>query len=269
MKTLAILQARISSTRLPGKVLLPILGKPMLLRQIERLKRGSGYDELIVATSDDPSDDGLATICENYGIECFRGSLNNLLDRIVRAARPYRPEAVVRLTGDCPLADHVLIDQVINYFYVGNYDYFSNCNPPTFPDGLDVEVIRFSCLEQAHRETRLPSNHERFPAWIYYHPAWIYYHPEKFRVGNFVNELDLSHLRWTVDEPEDLEFVRSVYEKLYPTKPNFTTADILDLVTKCPDLQAINSGFERNEGLKKSLEVEADCLNRVNDVNTL
>ena len=220
IKTLAILQARVSSSRLPGKVLLPILGEPMLLRQIERLNRCSGLDKLIVATSTDPTDDSLELECEKRGVECFRGSLNDVLDRFIQAANPYDPETVVRLTGDCPLADPALIDEVIKYFYEGNYYYVSNCDPPTFPDGLDVEVMRFSSLEAAHREAVLPSDREHVT-------PFIRSHPERFRLGNYACDTNRSHLRWTVDEPEDFEFVRSIYEKLYPAKPDFGTDDIL------------------------------------------
>jgi len=253
MKTLAILQARVSSSRLPGKVFLPILGAPMLFRQIERLNRCSGLDKLIVATSVDPSDDLLAGECKNREVECFRGSLDDVLDRFIQAAKPLDPQAVVRLTGDCPLADPVLIDEVIKYFYEGNYDYVSNCDPPTFPDGLDVEVMRFSVLEAAHREAGLPSHREHVT-------PFVRSHPERFRLGNFASDIDRSNLRWTVDEPEDFEFVRSVYEMLYPNKPDFKTDDILKLLEKYSSLQSINSKFERNEGIKKSLSSDAEFL---------
>jgi spore coat polysaccharide biosynthesis protein SpsF (cytidylyltransferase family) len=251
MKTLGLLQARFSSLRLPGKVLMPILGQPMLFRQIERLKRCSGLDKLIVATSTDQTDDALERACEHRGVDCFRGSLDDVLGRFVQAATHYRPENVVRLTGDCPLADPALIDEVINYFYEGNYDYVSNCNPPTFPDGLDVEVIKFSCLETAHREAVLPSHREHVT-------PFIRSNPERFRLGNYACDTDLSHLRWTVDELEDFELVRSIYVKLYPGKSNFSTEDVLDLIEKHPDLQSNNSKFERNEGLKKSLLADAE-----------
>ena len=251
MKVLAILQARVSSSRLPGKVLMPVLGQPMLFRQIERVNRCKELEQLVVATSVDLSDDPLASECAARGIACSRGSLNDVLDRFIHSALPYQPETIVRLTGDCPLADPALIDEVIRYFHTGDYDYVSNCMPPTFPDGLDVEVMRFACLEQANREAVLPSEREHVT-------PYLHAHPERLRLGNYISPVDRSGLRWTVDEPEDFEFVRFVYEKLYPMKPDFTTDDILNLLERYPDLRSINSMFERNEGLKKSLQADVE-----------
>lgn len=252
---LAVLQARMSSSRLPDKVLQPILGKPMLLRQIERTSRSCEIDRLVVATSTDASDDPLAVVCQEAGIDCFRGALADVLDRFVQAARPHQPALVVRLTGDCPLADPALIDQVIRFFDDGDYDYASNRTPPSFPDGLDVEVVRFTCLEQAAREAVLPSHREHVT-------PFLRAHPERYRLGNVTQAVDLSHLRWTVDEPEDLEFVRLVYERLYPAKPDFTTENILNLIEREPEIQAINSRFARNEGSRKSLQADAEFLAR-------
>lgn len=232
---------------------MPILGQPMLFRQIERLSRCEELGRLVVATSVDPSDDSLASECAARGIACYRGSLNDVLDRFIKSAMPYQPETIVRLTGDCPLADPALIDEVIRYFHAGGYDYVSNCVPPTFPDGLDVEVMRFACLEAAGREAALPSEREHVT-------TFLHAHPERFHLGNYIAPVDRSGLRWTVDEPEDFEFVRTVYEKLYPVKPDFTTDDILDLLRRCPELRSINSTFERNEGLQKSLQGDSEIL---------
>lgn len=257
--TLAILQARTSSSRLPRKVLLPILEQPMLFRHIERLNRCTTINQLVVATSIDPSDDALAAACEERGIRYFRGSLNDVLDRFVQAARCYVPEAVVRLTGDCPLADPAVIDNVIRFFWAGNYDYASNCLPPTFPDGLDVEVMRFSCLEEAAREATLPSHREHVT-------PFLRAYPERYRLGNYINPTDLSHLRWTVDEPEDFDFVSRIYERLYPKRPHFSMDDILKLIEDEPGLREINSRFKRNEGSKKSLAADAEFLEVKNNV---
>lgn len=252
-KCLAILQARVSSTRLPGKVLMPVVGEPMLYRQIERLRRCRGFDRLVVATSTDASDDSLASACRTWGVDCHRGSLGDVLDRFVDAARPYRPDSVVRLTGDCPLADPEVIDSVIRYFSEGGYDYASNIDPPTFPDGLDVEVMRFSCLEQAHSEAELPSEREHVTPFVRTNEG-------RFRIGRYVGGVDLSHLRWTVDEPQDLAFVRAVYERLFPTRPDFTTADVLALLASESGLASMNSSIDRNQGLKKSLSHDAEYL---------
>lgn len=243
---LAILQARVSSTRLPGKVLKPILGKPMLLLQIERVRRAKGLDKLLVATSTDPSDDAIEALCRKNSIGCSRGSLRDVLDRFYRAALPFRPEHVVRLTGDCPLADPEVIDRVIEAHLNGSFDYTSNALEPTYPDGLDVEIVRFAILEQAWKETTLPSHREHVT-------LYVYQHPELFRTANVRSDQDLSALRWTVDEPADLEVVKSIYEGLYPKNPAFTIRDILSFLDSHADLKVLNTAYRRNEGLAKSL----------------
>lgn len=244
---LAILQARFSSSRLPGKVLNPILGKPMLARQIERVLQSKIINQLVVATSTDPSDDALENLCRQINIPCFRGSLNDVLDRFYQTAKIWQPHHIVRLTGDCPLIDPEIIDAVIDCYLTGGYDYAANTVPPTFPDGLDVEVFSFSILEQAWKEAILPSQREHVT-------PFIHQQPERFRSGHYRNAEDLSHLRWTVDEPEDFDLVTRIYESLYSVNPEFRMMDVLALLQERPDLAAINQKFERNEGLKKSLD---------------
>jgi spore coat polysaccharide biosynthesis protein SpsF (cytidylyltransferase family) len=234
---------------------MPILGEPMLFRQIERLERSREIDQLIVATSTDASDDEVVQACAERDVACHRGSLDDVLKRYVQAAEPYAPGIVVRLTGDCPLADPHIIDEVIRFFRAGDYDYASNCMPPTFPDGLDVEVMRFSCLQDAEQEAVLPSHREHVT-------PFLRAYPDRFRAGNYVSSEDRSTMRWTVDELEDFEFVRNVYEKLYPTKLDFTTWDILDLLGRQPELQAMNSGFKRNNGKKNSLKADIEFISR-------
>ena len=243
---LAIVQARLSSTRLPGKVLMPILGRPMLWRQLERVKLAKSIDHLIVATSDQPEDRQLVSMCREFGVECYCGSLDDVLDRFYRAASHYEADHIVRLTGDCPVADPQVIDAVIEYYRSGNCDYGSNGNPFTFPDGLNVEVMSFDCLEHAWREAKLPSQREHVT-------PFIWQQPERFKLANFIHDPDLSHLRWTVDEPEDFEFITKVYEALYPDNPTFTMANILRFLEVRPELSDLNAGFERNEGFEKSL----------------
>lgn len=243
---LAILQARVSSSRLPGKVLKPILGKPMLVHQIERVLQSQRIDQLIVATSADKSDDDLENMCRQINIPYFRGSLNDVLDRFYQAAKIWQPQHVVRLTGDCPLIDPEIIDAMIDYYLAGGYDYASNAVQSTFPDGLDVEIFRFFNLETVWKEASLPSQREHVT-------PFIHQQPERFRIGQYRNTEDLSHLRWTVDEPEDFALVTRIYEALYPINPEFRMTDVLELLQQRPDLAAINQKFERNEGLKKSL----------------
>ncbi len=255
---LAVLQARMSSSRFPGKVLRPLLGEPMLFRQIERVRRAGSIDELVVATSSDASDQPLADACAARGITATRGSLNDVLERFLTAARPFAPEAVVRLTGDCPLADPAVIDAVVARVRAGACDYASNVEPATYPDGLDVEVVRMSALERAHRDARLPSEREHVT-------PYVRSHPEIFPRANVAHAVDLSHLRWTVDEPADLAFVEEIYRRLYPANPAFGMADILELLDRDPKLADINAGFERNAGMAKSLAEDQDFIRRTGD----
>jgi len=250
---LAILQARVSSSRLPGKVLEGILGKPMIERQIERVRRARRIERFVLATSTDSRDDSLAELGERIAVDCFRGSLDDVLDRFYQAARVYGAAHVVRLTGDCPLADPELIDKVIDFHVAGNFDYTSNTLKPSFPDGLDVEVLRFSALAHAWREADLPSEREHVT-------SFIYKHPERFQLGSYAGPEDLSHLRWTVDERKDLEFVRRVYEALYPGKPDFGIQDVLKLLASHPELTKINCTIERNAGYRKSVLGDARYL---------
>jgi spore coat polysaccharide biosynthesis protein SpsF len=252
---LAILQARFTSTRLPGKVLKPILGKPILWHQIERIQRATLIDNLILGTSTDNTDDAIEILCNNSRLPCFRGSLNDVLDRFYQAAKPVDPDHIVRLTGDCPLADPQLIDQVIAFHLQGNYDYTSNTIEPTFPDGLDVEVLRFACLEQAWREARLPSQREHVTPFIHQQPF-------RFKIGSFRNTNDLSYLRWTVDEPLDFDLISRIYEKLYPANPEFNMQDILALLELNPELTTLNTQYHRNEGYQKSLAQDAEFLDK-------
>lgn len=221
---LGILQARMSSTRLPGKVLEPVLGQPMIARQVERLRRCRRIDRLVVATSSRPDDDVLARTCDAIGLPVFRGSLDDVLDRFHGALAAFGPaETVVRMTADCPLADWALIDRVIGAHLDTAVDYTSNTPAVrTFPHGLDVEVMRAPVLETAWREARDPYEREHVT-------PFIYRRPERFSLGYVSDAPSLAHLRWTVDTPDDLAFVRHVYETLYPRNPAFTSADIAAL----------------------------------------
>lgn len=246
---LCLLQARVSSTRLPRKVLEPVLGVPMIQRQIERISRSTMISQLVVATSVDQSDDPLVELCATIGVECCRGSLDDVLDRFYRCALHWSPEHIVRLTGDCPLCDPELIDEVVRKHVQGGYDYTSNITPPTYPDGLDVEVMTFATLEAVAREARRGSEREHVTLYIHNEPT-------RFRRGSVAGALDLSDQRWTVDEPADLQFVRAVYETLYPDNPDFGMNDVLDLLDRETGMGSINDGFARNEGLERSLREE-------------
>lgn len=246
---LGILQARISSTRLPGKVLLPVMGVPMLLRQWERLMRSKKIDQWVLATSSDPSDDALEAFCQKNGIKCYRGHLQDVLDRFYQAALPYQPDQVVRITGDCPLIDPALIDKIAEFHIEGGFDYSSNTLQTTYPDGLDVEMFRASCLKEAWNKAQLPSQREHVT-------PYIYQHPEHFRIGQYTGDVDLSHLRWTVDEPEDLQLVTKIYEDLYPVKKDFSTEDVLNYLEKNPGLSLVNSKHGRNASYWRAVAEE-------------
>jgi spore coat polysaccharide biosynthesis protein SpsF len=243
---LGILQARVSSSRLPGKVLLPILGAPMLERQLERLDHCKRLDRLIVATSDHESDDPIERLCRNRGIYCYRGSLDDVLDRFYQAAQTFKPQHIVRLTGDCPLADPALIDEVIERHLNGLFDYTSNCLEPTYPDGLDVEVVRYECLERAWKESSLPSQREHVTPFIHGQPS-------RFAICSVKSDRDMSTLRWTVDEPADFELVTSIYENLYPAFGLFTTVQIVEFLKNRSEMNDWNTQHKRNEGYQKSL----------------
>jgi spore coat polysaccharide biosynthesis protein SpsF len=243
---LAVLQARFSSSRLPGKVLRPIFGVPLILLQIERILRCREIDHLVLATSLDPSDDQIEQVCKEHSIDCFRGSLDDVLDRYYRVAEKFPTTHVVRLTGDCPLTDPEVVDRVIRHHLDGGFDYTSNVTEPTFPDGLDVEIMQLSALKKAWAEARLASQREHVT-------LFINRQPDLFKIGVVKNDTDLSYLRWTVDEPLDFELVKNIYESLYLTNSCFATADILKLLEANPELKTMNTGYIRNEGLLKSL----------------
>jgi spore coat polysaccharide biosynthesis protein SpsF len=239
MKTVAIIQARMTSTRLPGKVLAEVAGKPMLYLVVSRAQHTRTLDLTVVATSDRPTDDVLAKFCSEAKISCFRGSEDDVLDRYYQAAKQFKADVIVRLTADCPLLDPVVIDRVVHVFESGSYDYVSNTIRPTYPDGLDTEVFLYRALERAWRGARLKSEREHVTPYIWRQPTL-------FRLFNVEHAEDLSSLRWTVDEPQDLEFVRAVYS--YFGSSSFGMIEILDLLRERPELSRINAGIKRNEG---------------------
>lgn len=213
-----------TSSRLPGKVMAPVLGQPMIGRQLERLGRSARIGRIVVATSLDASDDPLAGYVEGLGHLVFRGSLGDVLGRF-GGAMALVPDAdtVVRLTADCPLADWTVIDATIDRRVEAGADYASNTPAArTYPHGLDVEVMTRAALEQACREAAEPYEREHVT-------PFIYRRPDRFRLAYLSQPVSLAHLRWTVDLPEDLAFVRDVYEHLYPGKPDFTTDDVVAL----------------------------------------
>ena len=253
--TAAILQARMSSSRLPNKVLLPILGRPMLARQVERIQRAKCVDRLIVATSTGSNDDSIAGLAADLDVACYRGSLDDVLDRYYQAAKQASADHVIRLTGDCPLADPDLIDRVFEFYLENHFDYASNARVPAFHDGLDVEVFSFKVLEQAWREAVLPSHREHVT-------FFMSEQPKRFSLGDYNSGPDLSFLRWTVDNREDFDLVLRIYESLYPQNPEFTTADILALLEREPAVKTLNSKYVRNAGWEPAFKKDREWFSK-------
>lgn len=223
MKVLAIIQARMTSSRLPGKVLRPILGEPMMGRQIERLRRSKRLDELVVATSTDATDDVIADYCATLGVRTHRGSLQDVLGRYAGALEALGPaDHVARLTADCPLADWRVIDDCIALHLETGADYTSNSVDRWFPRGLDVEVFKAPLLPVIAREAADPYEREHVT-------PFFYRHPERFDLKQLTQPAYEGNLRWTVDTPEDFAFTTRVYEELYPGDPAFGSDDIRGL----------------------------------------
>lgn len=257
----AIVQARMGSSRLPGKVLKKINNRPLLHYQMERIRAAGIFDEIVIATTFGAEDRVIWDWCREQKINCFRGSTKDVLDRYYRAAAwvGLHPEdTVVRLTADCPLLDPALIRRCVRCFQEQKCDYLSNNKPPTFPHGLDVEVMSCAALAEAWRDAVLPSEREHVT-------SYIYKHPEKFQLYNLRNDLDLSHIRVTVDEQEDLELVGRIIEALYAANPFFSMADMVSLLSKHPDWLLINNRFKRDEGYKRSLLEDEDFVKQRNE----
>lgn len=249
-RVIAIVQARMSSTRLPGKTLADINGKPMLLHVVERVRRAGGVDQVLVATSDRPSDDPLAAVCDANDVLCFRGSENDVLDRFYRAARAHSATTVVRITADCPLLDGSVLDKTVAKYRGGGYDYVANNLEHTYPDGLDVEVFSFAALERAWREATQPAEREHVTPYLR--------QARGFRRGDvpYAGHHNVADLRWTVDEPRDLEFVRAIYARFAPEEA-FGMEDIAKLLAETPELAHLNDGIVSNEGYYRSLVGES------------
>lgn len=238
----AIVQARMGSTRLPGKVLSDLAGAPMLQRQLERVQRATTLDQIVVATSDDSSDDPIAELCVQLGVPVFRGDLNDVLSRFAGAISEFKPETVVRITADCPLMSPSVIDSVVNAFKEADVDYLSNTLQPTFPDGVDVEVVRADVLLDLSATSTDLAEREHVT-------LGVYRQPEKYAVANFAGDVDLSDLRWTVDNPGDFEFVQWVYQQLLPHNPQFDIDDVLALLESNPGRSRTSADSKRNAAL--------------------
>lgn len=247
LKTVAIIQARMGSKRLPGKVVADIMGRPLLGHIIERIKISKILDEIIIATTDNIEDLPIIELASQYGIETYAGNVDDVLDRFYQAARYVSADIIVRITADDPFKDPVVLDKIAAYLIDHpELDYVSNTIKPTYPEGLDIEAFRFIALKKAYEEANLLSEREHVT-------PYIWKNRDKFNIYNICNEKDLSHLRWTIDYYDDLYFAREVYCRLYD-KGIFLMNDVLNLLKSEPDLTMINSGIDRNLGYNVSLE---------------
>ncbi len=277
-KTVAIIQARMASTRLPGKVLLDIAGQPMLVRVVERSRRAQTLDQVVVATTTDPSDDPIAALCAERGYPCTRGSQHDVLDRYYQTARRYQADIIVRLTADCPVMDPDLIDETVRALFgtnallehseTGNheaqivFDFAANRLPPpwgrSYPIGLDIEVCTFAALERAWAEAAQPYQREHVMPYLYEDERSVHFsslqlippHPQAppgfFRVLHLHHIPDYGTLRWTVDTAEDLELVRAIFSR-FPGRDDFSWREVLALFEREPELAALNAGV-RHKG---------------------
>jgi len=232
-KTGAIIQARMASTRLPGKVIKKIGNKTVLEHVIDRAKRINNCYKIVLATTDKRRDDVLEKIARKLKISVFRGSEEDVLDRYYQAAKFFKIDPVIRITADCPLFDPKIIDRALNLYFSDNYDYVSNVHPPTFPDGFSAEIFKFEALEKSWRQADLSQEREHV------HP-YLYRKLGTFKIGNLVNKKDFSYIRLTLDEKDDLTLIRMVYKKLYSDNKQFGFKEIIKLFEREPELIKIN-----------------------------
>jgi len=235
------------SSRLPGKMLMDVYGQPLMLRTLDRAMAIPGVDVVVLATTNLPEDKQLLEIAKSAGVQGFAGNPEDVLDRYHKAACQHEAGIIIRLTGDCPLLDPSMSELVLSRFIQGDVDYVSNTHPPTFPDGLDTEVFSFEALDIAWKEATLKSDREHVT-------QFIRRQPERFKSANVSNDTDLSHMRWTVDELEDLTFVRGLYLGL--AKRGWRGYDLTQLLQVIDDdnLEDASIFHQRNEGLLKSLQ---------------
>jgi len=245
-KITCIIQARTNSSRLPGKVMLKLSNTPIIVHIIDRIKKSTLIEQIILATSVNHNDQKLLDIANDNQITGFKGSELDVLDRFYNSAKEYGADPIIRITADCPLVDPILIDRMIKFFEKNNFDYISNTLKPTFPDGLDVEIFSFQTLETIMKKSNLKSEREHVT-------TYLKTHLDEFQTYNFENDKNLSHHRWTIDQKEDLEFMKKIYA-LSNSKLILNMQEILDIISDNPELMEINYGIVRDAGYQYSLQ---------------
>lgn len=257
---ITIVQARMSSTRLPGKIMKSILGKSVLEHQLERMSYSQNCGQIIVATSTNPKDDILELFCKEKGIEIFRGDENDLLDRHYQCAMKYQAKVIAKIPSDCPLIDYRIIDEVFEEFDSNNFDFYSNLHPATYPDGNDVEIFTIDALTRAVNEASRTLEREHTT-------PYFWENKDKFTQGNFVwdsgMDYSMSH-RFTIDYQEDFDFIEAVFNHLYPMNAKFSLDDILELLENNPEIYELNVKFVGVNWYRNHL----DELNSINENNT-
>ena len=250
LKNFAIIQARMSSTRLPGKVLLPLSDKPVLEHVIQRVRNCKLVDKVVVATTVHDSDDIIENWCKKNNFNYYRGSLEDVLDRFYKVASQYKAENILRITADCPVIDSGIIDEVIEKYHEGNFDFYGLSGE--FPDGLDCSMFSFKALETAWKNSKLQSEREHVG-------PYIANHPELFAIGGYEKFKNLGHLRLTLDDPRDYQLLSTIFNKLYDLDNFFNHEMIINLLNESPALLKINSEIIRNEGYAKSILNDKLC----------
>ena len=239
-KITVIIEARTGSSRLRNKVVAEIEGKPMIFYVIDRVKQIKSVEQIILATTQEKNDKILIEIAKQNSIGIFAGDSMDVLNRDYQCALQNNADPIIRITGDCPLIDPDIVEEMLEFYLKNNYDYISNRINPKYPDGLDVEIYSFKTLQMAEQNAKWSSERELVT-------TYITKNPKIFKIFSYENQEDLSGHRWTVDEQNDLEFVRKIYSIMKP-KTNFSMNEIIEILVKNPELLKINSGIIRNEG---------------------
>jgi len=241
------------SSRLPSKVLLPLVGHPMLWHIVQRLRKVKSVSEVVVATTDKEQDNAIVAFCETEGIQCFRGSEADVLDRFYRAAKQAKADHIIRITGDCPMVDTSIVKRLVDNYLNGDYDHFSVAagagaaravSMGRYPDGLDAEILPFHVIEQAWKESSSTAEREHVT-------PFIWQQPERYRIGRLYSEVDLGSYRFVVDNKEDFELVEWIYNSLYKKNNFFGLQEVLRLIASDPERISVNQLFVGREGYEE------------------